>query len=230
MTTGWYTGSFFMANGGTLYGEKGVDGAAGVQFGGAAGEAAAKYMIDLAANANFKNDADGLGKAGLKNGTVGAYFSGSWEYEGLKDALGDKLGAVALPTANINGKDVQMMSFAGSKAVGVNPNAKNQKAAMDLAAFLASADSQLVRFELRNITPAATKLAETDAVKASIVAIAENNTMANTAVAQPSIPEMGNYWAPMQTFGEAVVAGSVNSDNIAEQVEAMMGSLNSTGL
>jgi arabinogalactan oligomer/maltooligosaccharide transport system substrate-binding protein len=230
MTTGWYAGSFFIGNGGTLFGEKGVDASAGIQFGGEAGNAAAQYMVDLVANPNFRNDADGLGNNGLKDGSVAAYFSGSWEYEGLKDALGDKLGAVALPTANINGKDVQMMSFAGSKAVGVNPNAKNQKAAMDLAAFLASADSQLVRFELRNITPAATKLAETDAVKASIVAIAENNTMANTAVAQPSIPEMGNYWAPMQTFGEAVVAGSVNSDNIAEQVEAMMGSLNSTGL
>jgi arabinogalactan oligomer/maltooligosaccharide transport system substrate-binding protein len=230
MTTGWYAGSFFMGNGGTLFGEKGVDASAGIQFGGEAGNAAAQYMVDLVANPNFRNDADGLGNNGLKDGSVAAYFSGSWEYEGLKDALGDKLGAVALPTANINGKDVQMMSFAGSKAVGVNPNAKNQKAAMDLAAFLASADSQLVRFELRNITPAATKLAETDAVKASIVAIAENNTMANTAVAQPSSPDMGNYWAPMQTFGEAVVAGSVNSDNIAEQVEAMMGSLNSTGL
>ena len=230
MTTGWYTGSFFMANGGTLFGEQGVDGAAGIQFGGEAGEAAAAYMVELAANPNFKNDADGLGNAGLKDGTVGAYFSGSWEYAGLYEALGDKLGAVSLPTANIGGEAKSMMSFGGSKAVGVNPNAANQKAAMELAAFLASAESQLVRFELRGITPAATSLADSDAVKASIVALAENATMANTSVAQPSIPEMGNYWTPIQTFGEAVIAGSVNADNIAEQVEAMMGSLNSSGL
>ena len=230
MTTGWYTGSFFMANGGTLFGEQGVDGAAGIQFGGEAGEAAAAYMVELAANPNFKNDADGLGNAGLKDGTVGAYFSGSWEYTGLYEALGDKLGAVSLPTANIGGEAKSMKSFGGSKAVGVNPNAANQKAAMELAAFLASAESQLVRFELRGITPAATTLADSDAVKASIVALAENATMANTSVAQPSIPEMGNYWTPIQTFGEAVIAGSVNADNIAEQVEAMMGSLNSSGL
>ncbi|MBQ5755399.1 MAG: extracellular solute-binding protein [Oscillospiraceae bacterium] len=230
MTTGWYTGSFFMANGGTLFGEQGVDGAAGIQFGGEAGEAAAAYMVELAANPNFKNDADGLGNAGLKDGTVGAYFSGSWEYTGLYEALGDKLGAVSLPTANIGGEAKSMKSFGGSKAVGVNPNAANQKAAMELAAFLASAESQLVRFELRGITPAATTLADSDAVKASIVALAENATMANTSVAQPSIPEMGNYWTPIQTFGEAIIAGSVNADNVAEQVEAMMGSLNSSGL
>ena len=230
MTTGWYGGSFFMANGGTLFGDAGVDGAAGIQFGGDAGVAAANYMIDLAANPNFRNDADGLGHAGLKDGTVAAYFSGSWEYTGLYEALGDKLGAVALPTANINGTEVSMKSFAGSKAVGVNPNAANPKAAMDLAAFLASADSQLKRFELRNITPAISSLAESDAVKASIVALAEINTMANTSVAQPSIAEMGNFWSPMQVFGEAIINGSVTHDNVAEQVEAFVASLNGGGL
>jgi len=230
MTTGWYTGSFFMANGGTLYGEKGVDGAAGVQFGGAAGEAAAKYMIDLAANANFKNDADGLGKAGLKNGTVGAYFSGSWEYAELAEALGDKLGAAQLPTANIGGEAKQMKAFAGSKAVGVNPNAKNQKAAMQLAAFLASSEGQQLRFELRGITPAVTALGNSDAVKASIVATAENNVMANTSVAQPSIPEMSNYWTPIQTFGESIINKTTTADNVVAEVAAMMASLNASGL
>ncbi len=230
MTTGWYAGSFFMGNGGTLFGEQGVDAAAGIQFGGANGEAAAKYMVELSKNANFRNDKDGLGNSGLKDGSVGAYFSGSWEYAGLYDALGDKLGAVQLPTANIGGTSVQMKSFAGSKAIGVNPNAKNAKAAMDLAAFLASAESQLKRFELRGITPAATSLAETDAVKASIVALAENNTMANTSVAQPSIPAMSNYWSPMETFGNAIINGEVTVDNIAEKVAAFVESLNNTGL
>lgn len=230
LTTGWYAGAFFIGNGGTLFGPQGVDAAAGIQFGGEAGEAAALYMVELAANPNFKNDADGLGNAGLKDGTVGAYFSGSWEYSGLYEVLGDKLGAVQLPTCTINGKEVQMKSFAGSKAVGVNPNASNQKAAMQLASFLASADSQLVRFQLRGITPAATALAETADVQASIVALAENNTMANTSVAQPSIAEMGNYWSPMQTFGEAIINGSVNASNIAEQVAAFVDSLNNTGL
>ncbi len=230
MTTGWYAGSFFMGNGGTLFGDAGVDGAAGIQFGGENGYAAAQYMVDLVANPNFRNDANGLGNAGLKDGTVHAYFSGDWEFAGLYEALGEDLGAVALPTANVGGQAIQMKAFAGSKAIGVNPNAKNMKAAMQLAAFLASAEGQLLRFELRSITPAVTALGESEAVKASLVAVAQNNTMAYTSVAQPSIPEMGNFWSPMETFGNAVVAGSVNSGNIQEQVDAFVNSLNNTGL
>ncbi len=230
LTTGWYGGSFFMANGGKLFGDAGVDASAGIQFGGEAGYAAAAKMVELVANPNFKNDADGLGNTGLKNGTVGAYFSGDWDYEGLKAALGDNLGAVSLPTVNIGGKDVSMKSFAGSKAVGVNPNCKNQKAAMELAAFLASSESQLTRFQLRNITPAITALAENDAVKNSIVASAQNATMANTSIAQPSIPEMGDYWAPMQTFAENIINGKITADNVNAQVDALMNDLNKGGL
>lgn len=230
MTTGWYTGSFFMANGGELFGESGVDAAAGIQFGGENGYAAAAKMVELMANPNFKNDADGLGNAGLKDGTVAAYFSGDWDYAGLYEVLGDNLGAVQLPTVQIGENTVSMKAFAGSKAVGVNPNASNQKAAMELASFLASADSQLSRFELRNITPAVTALAETEQVQASMIAVAQSAVMANTSMVQPSIPEMGNYWTPIQTFGENIVSGNVNADNVVEMVDALMESLNAQGL
>ena len=229
-TTGWYAGAFFMGNGGTLFGPNGNDAAAGIQFGGEAGYAAANYMIDLAANPNFVNDADGRGNAGLKDGTVGAYFDGSWNYTGLYEVLGDKLGAVALPTANIGGTEVSMKAFAGSKAVGVNPNAKSMKAAMQLAAFLASAEGQLLRYELRGITPACTTLAEDPSVQSSICAVAEMGVMANTSMLQPSIPEMSNFWSPMQTFGENIIAGAVTHDNVQAQVDAFVESLNNSGL
>ena len=230
MTTAWYTGSFFMANGGKLFGDAGVDGSAGIQFGGQAGYDAAAKMVELMANPNFKNDADGLGNSGLKDGSVAAYFSGDWDFGPLYEALGDDLGAVSLPTANIGGNDISMRSFAGSKAVGVNPNASNPKVAMELAAFLASEEGQLLRFELRGITPAVTSLGENEAVKTSMIAAAQNATMANTSVAQPSIAEMGSYWGPMETFGNNIVSGSVNAGNIQESVDALMESLNNAGL
>ena len=230
MTTAWYGGAFFLGNGGTLFGETGADAAAGMQFGGEAGYAAAAKMVELMANPNFKNDADGLGNSGLKDGSVGAYFSGDWEYAGLYEVLGDDLGAVQLPTVEIDGNTVTMKAFAGSKAVGVNPNASNPKAAMQLAAFLASAEGQLLRFELRNITPAVTALGENESVAASIIAAAQNGTMAKTSVAQPTIAEMGNYWGPMGTFGENIVNGGVTADNVQEMVDAFVESLNNTGL
>ena len=222
----WYLPSFFFAAGGSLFGETGADAAAGIKFGGEAGYAATNAVLDLLENPNFKVDGDGYGNAGLKDGTVAAYFSGSWDYQGLYEALGENLGAVAAPTVKINGEAKQLKAYAGSKAVGVNPNAANQKAAMQFAAHLASADGQLLRFQLRNITPAVTALSENADVAASIVAVAESNTMAFASVAQPTIAEMNPVWGPVGTFGTNIADGMVTRDNVVESVDAMDAQLN----
>ena len=222
----WYLPSFFFAAGGSLFGETGADAGAGIQFGGEVGYNATNAVLDLLENPNFKVDGDGYGNAGLKDGTVAAYFSGSWDYAGLYEALGENLGAVAAPTVTINGEAAQLKAYAGSKAVGVNPNASNQKAAMQFAAFLASADSQLLRFQLRNITPAVTALAENADVAASIVAVAESNTMAFASVAQPTIAEMNPVWGPVGTFGTNIADGMVTRDNVVESVDALDAQLN----
>ncbi len=230
-TNSWYLPAFFFANGCTLFGETGTDASAGVQFGGEAGYQAIATVVDLVNNnANFKNGADGYGNAGLKDGTVAAYFSGSWDYAGLYEALGEDLGAVAPPTVMINGEAKQLKSYAGSKAVGVNPNSANQKAAMQFAAFLADDDSQLLRFQLRNITPAITALGENADVAASIVAAAENATMASASVAQPTIPEMNDVWTPIADMGTNIINGNVTADNVEEMVDAMVELLNGSGL
>ena len=226
----WYLPAFFFAAGGTLFGETGADAAAGVNFGGEIGINATNAVLDLLENPNFVVDGDGYGNAGLKDGTVAAYFSGSWDYAGLFEALGENLGAVPAPTVMMNGEAKQLKAYAGSKAVGVNPNAKNMKAAMQFAAFLASADSQLLRFQLRNITPAVTALAENADVAASIVAAAESATMAYASVAQPTIAEMNPVWGPVGTYGTNLADGTVTRDNVAEMVELLNGQLNGGGL
>ena len=227
---GWYGGAFFFANGGTLFGD-GTDASAGIQFGADNGgyEAALK-MSQLSANPNFKNDADGLGIAGLKTGDVGAAFSGSWDAAGLREALGDKLGAVQLPMVEIGGEMKQMMSFAGSKAVGVNPHSANPGVAVKFATFLASKEAQKARYEIRGVIPAATELANDEIIKADMIAQAEIATMNNTAILQPTIPEMAKYWTPMGTFGGLVANGEITEANYQEQVDQMMDSLNGEGL
>jgi arabinogalactan oligomer/maltooligosaccharide transport system substrate-binding protein len=228
---GWYNGTFFFANGGTMFGEQGIDGAAGIQFGkDNGGYEAALKMVQLAANENFKDDVDNLGMTGLMTGDVDAYFSGSWHYADLYAALGEKLGAVQLPTVEIGGAQKQMKAFAGSKAVGVNPNASNPKAATQFAAFLASEAAQKARYEMRGVIPAAKNLANDESVKSNMVAVAEINTMTNTSVGQPTIPEMGQFWTPAGNFGGLISNGEVNESNYKEQVDQMMGALNNTGL
>ena len=71
---------------------------------------------------------DGSGLAGLRDGSINAIFSGSWDANAVKEALGDNMGAAALPTYTLNGQEKQMTAYAGSKAIGVNPYSKNMVA------------------------------------------------------------------------------------------------------
>ena len=230
MDNSWYTGTFFFGVGGTLYGPQGIDAAAGIDFSSDLCVEAAKFMIDFAKNPNFVNDVDGTGVAGMKEGTIHAMFTGPWDRPALEESLGDKLGCAVLPTFTMNGTDYQMKSFAGSKAIGVNPNAKNPKAAMQLAAFLASPEGQLARFELSAITPAATACAEDEAVKNNIFVLTESAEMSTATIAQPTIAAMGSYWDPVKNFGLNILNGSITPDNVAEMLDATMKLLNDAGL
>lgn len=229
MTTGWYTGAFFFANGGKLFGDHGNDASAGIRFGGSnGGYEAALAMINLAQHPNFRNDESGLGCAGLKTGEIGAFFSGSWEAYSLKEALGDDLGAVQLPTMEIGGSQKQLKAFLGSKAVGVNPHSANPEVATEFAAFLASVEGQKLRYEMRGVIPAAQALVEDEAVKSDCVAVAEMNNTANCTVLQSVIPEMSQYWTPIGNFGTLVMNKEVNGENYESQVDLLMEALNNT--
>ena len=230
MDNSWYTGTFFFGVGGTLYGPQGIDAAAGIDFSSDLCVEAAKFMIDFAKNPNFVNDVDSTGVAGMKEGTIHAMFTGPWDRPALEESLGDKLGCAVLPTFTMNGTDYQMKSFAGSKAIGVNPNAKNPKAAMQLAAFLASPEGQLARYELSAITPAATVCAEDEAVKNNIFVLTESAEMSTATIAQPTIAAMGSYWDPVKNFGLNILNGSITPDNVAEMLDATMKLLNDAGL
>ena len=230
MSTAWYGGAIFIGNGGTLFGEKANDAAAGIQFGGDAGYAAAKKMVEIANHPNFVDDASGAGVSGLKNGTIGAAFTGSWDKAPLVEALGDKLAAAQPPKVTIDGKEVQMKAFAGSKCVGVNPNCENQKVAMQVAAFLASEASQLARYEMRGIIPAHKALAANETIAKDFVAVAEMNTMNNASSAQPIIPEMSVYWDAVGNFGGNVVSKDVTLDKYQDMVDQLMTRLHESAI
>ncbi len=226
LANGWYNGALFFGAGGTLFGESGTDAAAGMKFNTADCYAVAQKMVELFAHDNFVDGGNGYGLDGLQTGTVDAMFSGSWDYEALYKVLGDKLGAAALPTVSVNGKDIQMKAFAGSKAVGVNPHSKQPLAAMQLAAFLASEESQLLRFTMRKITPAHKNLAANSDVTSNMIAVAEMAVMNNCSVAQPSIPAMNKFWTPMGNFGGGIISGEVTVDNCKDMLNQTMDQIN----
>ena len=201
-----------------------MDEAAGIDFSGDKAVAVTNYLVDLVANPHFINDADGAGISGLRDGSVNAIFSGSWDAQAVKEALGDNFGAAQLPCVTIDGNSVQMKAFAGSKAIGVNPNAENPQVAMSLAQYLASADAQKTHYELRNVVPCNTELLST--ITDDVVVKAQNDTYDNTAITQPFVSKMNLYWSPAENMGKNIVAGDVTHDNAAEKTEEMNTAMN----
>lgn len=220
LTDSWYIQAFYVANGCTLFGD-GTDTDAGIDFGGDKAAAVTEYLVDLAANPNFLVDADGSGLAGLGD-SVAALFSGTWDADAVKEKLGDNMGVAALPTVTIDGKEGQMKSFIGSKAIGVNPNAENQQVAMSLAAYLAGEKAQTAHYEMRNILPSNINISLAD----DPIATAVTNVMTDTSIMQPLCKEMGNYWSPAENMGKNIQSGEVTKDNAAEKTEEMNTTMN----
>ncbi len=220
LTDSWYNEAFYVANGCTLFGD-GTDTDAGIDFSGDKAAAVTEYLVDLAANPNFLVDADGSGLAGLGD-SVAALFSGTWDAEAVKEKLGDNMGVAALPTVTIDGKEGQMKSFIGSKAIGVNPNAENQQVAMSLAAYLAGEKAQTAHYEMRNILPSNINISLAD----DPIATAVTNVMTDTSIMQPLCKEMGNYWSPAENMGKNIQSGEVTKDNAAEKTEEMNTTMN----
>ena len=220
LTDSWYIESFYVANGCTLFGD-GTDTDAGIDFSGDKAAAVTEYLVDLAANPNFLVDADGSGLAGLGD-SVAALFSGTWDAEAVKEKLGDNMGVAALPTVTIDGKEGQMKSFIGSKAIGVNPNAENQQVAMSLAAYLAGEKAQTAHYEMRNLLPSNINISLAD----DPIATAVTNVMTDTSIMQPLCKEMSNFWSPAENMGKNIQSGEVTKDNAAEKTEEMNTTMN----
>ena len=164
----WYLPAFYFGNGCTLFGD-GTQEELGADFGGENAVEVTEYLVDLAANPNFKIDQDGSGLAGLRDGSTHAIFSGSWDAAAVREILGENMGVAALPTYTLNGEEKQMYSYAGSKAIGVNTSTDYMVQAVELAMYLGSAEAQQLHYELRGVIPCNTELNEDPAIAADEV-------------------------------------------------------------
>lgn len=228
-TNSWYLPAFYLGNGCTLFGD-GTQEELGVDFSGDKAVEVTNYLIDLLANPNFVIDADGSGIAGLRDGSINAMFTGSWDAASIKEILGDNMGVAALPTYTLNGEEKQMLAYAGSKAIGVNPHSEHMVQAVELAVYLGSAEAQRLHYELRTVIPCNTELLNDPAIASDPVVIAQNNTFDFTSILQPFVQQMNNCWTPVENMGKGIRNGTVTHDNAAEQTEAMNEAMNSDGI
>ena len=232
VTNTWYLPAFYFAAGGTMFGADGIDGAAGITFGGENGTAATLYVANALAAGTMIEGGGGAGLDAMRSGKIGAMFSGTWDAGNYKEALGENYAAAQLPCITLNGQECQLRSFAGSKAFAANPNSAHPEVAIALAAWLGSAEMQDLHYQIRNgeVIPCSVSLIASGNYDGDPAAVAQNNTIANTSFLQPSIPEMGTYWGNADPMGKALVNGEINADNAAEMTETWNAGLNGGGL
>ena len=222
----WYLESFFFAAGCTLFGEDGKD-PTSMDWNNEKGLAAGQYMIDLVNNPKFIDDKNGIGLSLLREGKVGAIFSGTWDAAVVQEALGENYGAAKLPTANINGTDSQLRNFGDYKTYAVKSSTKYPLAAQQFAEWICNEENQLLRYEAIGVSPCITSLAESpeladDLATAALVAQSEHY------YPQPNIPQINEYWTPATAFGEGVVNKTITYDNLQEQLDAFVNAVTTT--
>ncbi|MDO4326499.1 MAG: extracellular solute-binding protein [bacterium] len=228
-TNSWYLPSFYVGNGCTLF-EDGTVEEAGVDFAGEKAEVVTDYLIDLMNHPNFVVDADGSGIAGLRDGSIHAMFTGSWDAASIKEILGENMGVTSLPTYTLNGEEKQMMAYAGSKAIGVNATSDHMVAAVQLAVYLGSAEAQKLHYDLRNVVPCNTELLQDPSISSDMLVMAQNDTFDRTSILQPFVSAMANCWTPVENMGKGIRNKTVTHENSKEQTQAMNDAMNSNGI
>lgn len=216
----WYMSAFFYAAGGTLFGPNGDD-PTNCSWNDATGLKVGQYLLNLAKNPKYVDDADGLAGNMMAEGKLAALCSGTWSAETLKAALGDNYAATKLPTINIDGKDVQLSNFADFKAMGVNALTKYPKPAMELAEWLGGEECQLVRFEKNNTPPTIVSLISNPKVAASpeVAALSLQTTFSTP---NPTTSKLNDYWTPAAAFGAGIVNGDITEANLQESLDKMV--------
>ena len=204
LTNGWYLSSFFFAipelGYNVTYDDKMVEQSVTVNYNNAQGlavmQALKKYVNHpaLVIQTDDSKIIAGLTPTAEGYVEVAAAVSGTWNAKGIKDLLGDNMGAAKLPTVEIGGEQKQLVTYMGCKLIGVNGYSQQKAEAHKLAQWLTNEQNQLTRFETRGFGPSNKVVAQSAAVQNDPI-ISAVMEQAKYSRAQKGVP--GNYWTPM---------------------------------
>lgn len=161
-------------------------------------------LLDIADHPGFADADSDVFVSGLKDGSIIAGISGTWNAAVAAQVWGEHYAAAKLPTYRTAGQDLQMASFSGFKLVGVHAYSPNVGAAMDLAAFMTDQDAQLERFRMRRQGPSNTAALAAPEVQQepAIAALIAQSPYAD-------IQRVGSkYWDAAATLGKIIVSGN----------------------
>ncbi len=213
-SSGWYNAAFFYGAG--FMTDLNPDGTTAMDWNGTSPEGytgvqVVQSMLDIAGHPAFMSIADGDTANQIASGNLCAIVSGSWDAQAAQVAFGDGYAAARLPDFTIDGTSVPMKSAFGYKFIGVNEYSENIGWAVLLAEYLTNEESQIRRFEARQIGPTNLRAVATDEVQANY-AIAAVIAQSEYSVIQKA---GGKYWDPVQSFGEIIAQGALDRNDPA---------------
>lgn len=213
-SSGWYNAAFFYGAG--FMTDLNPDGTTAMDWNGTSPEGytgvqVVQSMLDIAGHPAFMSIADGDTANQIASGNLCAIVSGSWDAQAAQTAFGDGYAAARLPDFTIDGTSVPMKSAFGYKFIGVNEYSENIGWAVLLAEYLTNEESQIRRFEARQIGPTNLRAVATDEVQANY-AIAAVIAQSEYSVIQKA---GGKYWDPVQSFGEIIAQGALDRNDPA---------------
>ncbi len=189
------------------------------------GVAVLARLMELAAHPGFvEADSDAF-VAGLKDGSIVAGVSGTWNATVAAQVWGEDYAASKLPTYQIGERTVQMASFAGYKLIGVNAYSPNVGDAMELAAFMTSAEAQTDRFNLRRQGPSHLAALNDPAIQAepAIAALEAQSPYAH-------VQRVGSkYWDAAASLGKIIATGNPEGTDLQVLLDRCVAGITASG-
>ncbi len=232
MDDGWYSTAFYFGKGlgyDVEYDDNLAETQITCEFGNETGVKVTEAMFSLVKDSRMKADADDSKiTAGFNDGSVIAAVTGIWNKTTIEGYLGDNFAAAKLPTYTFDkGKateeQVQLVSFAGYKLMGVNNYSKNKTDAMDFAEFYTNKENQIKHFEERGFVPTNEDARETEKVQADVCAKAITQQLRHSKT-QKEVPS--TLWVPMEGLGSAMITGAQSgSFDLAGQLKACVAAI-----
>ncbi|MBQ8684903.1 MAG: extracellular solute-binding protein [Clostridia bacterium] len=227
MKDGWYSTAFYFGKGlgyEVQYDDDLAETSITCDFDNTTGVAVTQAMWDLVKDSRVKADADDSKiTAGFNDGSIVAAVSGIWNRTTIESYLGESFAAAKLPTYTFDkGKateeQVQLVSFAGYKLMGVNNYSKHKTDAMAFAEFYTNKENQIKHFEERGFVPTDETARADERIQADVCAKAITQQLAHSKT-QVNVPT--TLWVPMEGLGSAMVTGAQSGNfNLQSQLQA----------
>ncbi len=227
MKDGWYSSAFYFGKGlgfEVTYDTNLAETNITCDFDNETGVAVTNAMWELVKDPRVKGDADDSKiTAGFQDGSIIAAATGIWNRKAIESALGDNFAAAKLPTYTFNKgtageEQVQLVSFAGYKLMGVNNYSKHKTDAMDFAEFYTNKENQIKHFEARGFVPTDESARQDERIQSDVCAKAITAQLAHTKT-QKDVPS--TLWVPLEGLGSAMLTGAQTGNfNLATQLKA----------